>query len=87
MKTVNVHKAEGRDVEDAELVASTPFAFDKNRTLSEVAEIFESDAKEVVEFLTKTLPQGTVDRVIAILLKKKASHFIYPWWEADVKND
>ena len=80
MKSANVYKAAGVEVENRTLVADIPFEYNNTMQLTEVAAIMESDADKVVEFLTSTLPQGTVDRVIGKLLVAKASHFVVPFF-------
>ena len=91
MKTVNVYKAAGVEVESGTLLAGVQFEYNNTMPLTEVAAIMESDADKVVEFLTSTLPQGTVDRVIGKLLVAKASHFIVPFFRgaemADLRSE
>lgn len=45
------------------------------RDLDEVMAIFQADAKIIVEAL-KTLPQGTLDQVLLLLLASRASHYV-----------
>ena len=80
MNSFKVYKAAGDEVESQVLVADIPFEYDNNMPLTEVAATMERDADKVVEFLTSTLPQGTVDRIIGKLLTAKASHFIVPFF-------
>ena len=46
------------------------------QSLKDTEHIFDSDAEAIVKALCESLPQGTVDRVLAKLMAKKASSFV-----------
>lgn len=89
MKTFEVFKAQGigrdEEIRSASLVAAEavpdPIRGTKGNILEKVAELYTTDAQKVVDFLTTTLPQGTVDRVLYLLMREKASLFIGPMKE------
>ena len=80
MKTVTAYKAAGVEIESGSLSVDIPIEYSNTIPLTEIVAVMDNDADKVVEFLTSTLPQGTVDRVIGKLLVAKASHFIVPFF-------
>ena len=85
MKKFEVFKAQslGRSEEEirsASLVASVPVS-SKITSLDVARVLYSEEAKLVVEFLTTTLPQGTVDQVLCLLMQSRASLFLGPMKE------
>lgn len=81
MKRISVLKAEGytgEEVESMVIVAETTIKYDQGRSLDELDKVFNDDAEKLEETLHKTLPGGTYDRLIGMMLTRKASHFIVP---------
>ena len=88
MKTFEVFKAQGigrdEEIRSATLVASEPVS--SKITSLEVARIlYAHEAETVVEFLTTTLPQGTVDQVLCLLMQSRASLFVGPMKQEEGK--
>jgi hypothetical protein len=48
-------------------------------SLAEFDAIFQSDAEAIENALHMALPGGTYDRLLVLMLQRKASHFIVPW--------
>ena len=48
-------------------------------SLAEFDAIFQSDAEALENALRMALPGGTYDRLLALMLQQKASHFRIPW--------
>ena len=65
---------------DAEIIISgEPPRHDKlpySENMKKSDEWFQAQAESLGELLIKTLPGGTLDRLICFLLRQKASHFI-----------
>ena len=87
MKIFRVFKAQGigrdEEVRSASLVASEP-VYDLKPgldCLDRAQELYAANAQVVVEFLTTTLPQGTVDQVLCLLMQSRASLFVGPMKE------
>ncbi len=53
------------------------------KTVEKSNRLFEMEASELAEVLCNTLPGGTLDRLIAKLLMKKASSFVVPLFDKD----
>ena len=91
MKTFEVFKAQGigrnEEVRSASLVASEPvpdpIRGTKGNILEAVAELYTTDAQKVVDFITTTLPQGTIDRVLYLLMREKACLYLGPMKEEE----
>ena len=78
MKTVLIHKSAGSyhgqpDTEDLTIRALSEFP--NLKTLEEYDEAFLKDAQKVETALYETLPGGTFDRLLGLMLMRKASHF------------
>lgn len=48
-------------------------------TLADFDAIFQSDAEAIENGLHMALPGGTYDRLLALMLQQKASHFRVSW--------
>jgi len=48
-------------------------------TLAAFDAIFQADAEAIENALHMALPGGTYDRLLALMLQQKASHFRVPW--------
>ncbi len=48
-------------------------------TLADFDSIFQHDAEVIENALHMALPGGTYDRLLALMLQQKASHFRVPW--------
>jgi len=48
-------------------------------SLADFDAIFQSDAEAIENGLHMALPGGTYDRLLALMLQHKASHFRVPW--------
>lgn len=51
--------------------------------LERSAQWFDAQAETLEEALLRALPGGTYDRLLARMLRRKASHFAIPWQEAE----
>ena len=74
MHAVEVYKAQdicGRKIPDLRLVAMQPFP-DSPGTEA----LFGSDAKQIVDALLASLPGGTIDRVLVLMLQHRASSLV-----------
>lgn len=49
-------------------------------SLAKADAVFRSQAITIADALMDSLPGGTLDRLIAILLERKASHFVVPYF-------
>ena len=49
--------------------------------------IFDAQAEVLEKQLFRTLPGGTYDRLVGMMLKRKASHFIVTHDQKDKKNE
>ncbi len=81
---VRVMKANGigRDdvIDDVEIsIDGDGMTFDGERTIDQWSDLYEKQALLLVRALRSSLPGGTLDRMIAILLMQKASHFRVTW--------
>lgn len=81
IKTVTVYKAQAltESVENLSLCAVTPFPNDyksSERWMEEHLEIFVKDATAIVDALYASLPGGTLDQILCLMLQRKASQLI-----------
>lgn len=79
MKIIEIHKAQPvtrREVEDIliEIIAEVPTL----ANLEEMGAFYQQQAEKLCDALLASLPQGTSDRLLAELLKRKASYFVFP---------
>ena len=78
MSTVYVHKAQPIGdgvVQDKTIILSASIP---HCEMAEADSIMELDADKLHQALYYTLPGGTYDRLLCLMLKKKSSHFIVP---------
>jgi len=81
---VKVHKAQGYgrfgaggdEIPSATLVMFTEIPYPRSVKASDI--VFLDDATEIEALLHATLPGGTYDWLLGLMLKRKASHFIVP---------
>jgi hypothetical protein len=52
-----------------------------SETLAQLDARFLEDARVIEKGLIESLPGGTYDRLLGLMLQRKASHFIVPWAE------
>jgi hypothetical protein len=75
MKTIRIYKAQpitsDKDVESVtiHINAEIPHA----ESLEDAEDSYQSDADQLADSLFKSLPQGTADRLLIALLKRKTS--------------
>jgi len=77
MKHVSIHKAQdigSSKVESVTITFTEPIP--DYQSLPQTAEKFTAEAAELGNVLCATLPGGTYDRLLGIMLAHKASHFI-----------
>ncbi len=83
MKTVNINKAQtigpSGEIESVNIVIDNPVP-EHRRDLSfeEMGFFFDKEANFLADALFKTLPQGTMDRLLIALMKRKLSLYIGP---------
>jgi len=58
----------------------------RRETLEEGAFLFELDAKQLEFALHESLPGGTYDRLLGLMLKRKASHFIVSHTKLEIEE-
>lgn len=78
--TINIRKAqgyEGNPIEDLLIRISEEMPNHPNTTSA--YKDFEKDAKALFIALTDCLPGGTLDQLLLLLLKQKASQFVVPY--------
>lgn len=80
MKRVEIYKADptAGEVETIHIEISPKLPISIKMPLSEAMEIFQEEAEKLCDALLASLPQGTSDRLLAELLKRKASLFVFP---------
>jgi hypothetical protein len=77
---VYVHKANGfGEQETDEVVLAMRERLPKTLSLDESRKLYEADAVKIVDALQKSLPGGTFDWVMAVMMQRKASHFVHAW--------
>jgi hypothetical protein len=82
MKTIKICKAQGfRD----KPVESTTIQFDQEAprfdSLERQGKLYDVEAQHLADVLCTTLPGGTLDRLMAELLQRRASLLIVPMFE------
>jgi hypothetical protein len=80
MKTVNIYKAQtiGQQMTVEPLVINISEEFPDFKSIDEHDALFEKEALMLADGLLSTLPGGTIDRLVAELLKRKATSFVVP---------
>lgn len=80
MREFHVHTFSGLPLKECQPQATALImegAFDHTtKNLNEAMVAFQAEAKIVVEALTTSLPQGTLDQVLLLLLAGRASHYV-----------
>jgi hypothetical protein len=69
-------RSKGDVIEPVEIAISGYWPFSSKDELSFVDARFEADAQMLFDALRQTLPGGTFDRLLVLMLKDTASHFI-----------
>lgn len=77
MKTIIVNKAQPVTYVDQTYPAMIRITADLPdlKTLEEAARVYDCDAAMLEETLYGSLPGGTYDRLLGLMLKRKSSHF------------
>lgn len=80
MKTVNIYKAQriGQHMEVESVTINVHEELPEQETIAESDIIFEKEALTLADALLEVLPGGTVDRLMAELLRRKATSFVVP---------
>jgi hypothetical protein len=81
MIIANIKKAEpigDQIIEDAQINIrkGEPFISSKNGKLGDLRSEFEMEAQTIFRALRDSLPGGTFDQLVGLMLQEKASHFI-----------
>lgn len=90
LNRVMLMKAEGvagQQIDDVEIVIGGDGGeigkvdkwMDGSLSIQERGDFYRSQAISLADALRGSLPAGTIDRLVAILLVSKASHFLAPW--------
>lgn len=87
MKNIEVHKAQSSgDVPIDSFCITADKQFPDNDgeyRLRDSVAMFDADAELIVSILCKSLPGGTLDRLLGKLLERKASLFVVPMFEPE----
>ena len=59
--------------------------YDRGEKLSVVEERFEAEGRKLEEALYRHLPGGIYDRLLASMLRRRASHFVVPFTRFEEK--
>ena len=80
MKQVRIHKGgkEGKEAAPVHIKIEYEFPIHDQDTLREVGALYQKQAEILCDALLASLPQGTSDRLLAELLKRKASYLVFP---------
>src|SRR5688572_21591565 len=73
-------------VEPVEIAISGHWPESTTEELNQLGGRFEADARMLFDALRKSLPGGTLDRLLSLMLAEKASHFIIADWAPKVSN-
>jgi hypothetical protein len=86
MKSITVHAASY--LNDSTTVEGTVIQITESLPIKheEIIAAYKEDAAKIVEALQMTLPQGTLDRVTALLLSQRASSFVGPFNGGPLEN-
>lgn len=80
METVNIFKAQR--IGQHMIVGSVTIVIDEElpeqKTIEDNEAIFQKEAFTLADALLKSLPGGTIDRLVAELLRRKATSFVVP---------
>ena len=85
MKTINIHKYSSIAEVEAESVTividtAVPDLLSGDDWEQHARTYFEEQAATLADALFETLPGGTLDRLLAEFLRRKASLFVVPSW-------
>jgi hypothetical protein len=78
MITQKIFKAQASNKPVPEITIIIIDEFPQTESLKYSADIFELEAQNLSDILCRSLPGGTLDRLIAELLKRKASSLVVP---------
>jgi hypothetical protein len=83
METLVLHKAnpigDRHTIPDFEIRITAELP--SNRlNLEQLGQAYELDAEILLDSLSESLPGGTMDRLLALMLKQNASYFSVPAW-------
>jgi len=82
MKTVNIYKAQGiADKKVESVLLQFNVEMPEFKSMQQSMGIFQSESMELADVLCSTLPGGTLDRLIAELLQRRATSFVVPLFE------
>ena len=65
--------------------AELPIPFGRDEKLSEVEERFEAEGRKLEKAFYRHLPGGIYDRLLAAMLRRRASHFVVPFGRFEEK--
>ena len=85
MKYVNIFKAAtiGRTMEVESITIDLHEEFPEFKTIDEHSVLFEKEALTLADALLDALPGGTIDRLLAELLRRKSTSFVVPLFGRD----
>ena len=69
------------DTPDLLIEATQEMTSGDYKSLNEMQYEFQNQAEQIADALCASLPGGTLDRLLAELLKRKASHFVIAAWD------
>ena len=81
-KQINVYKAQGRatrreiDGQTIFITEPIPSPYEMDTPIEDADRIFERDAQKLEEALYGSLPGGTYSRLLGLMLKRRACHFV-----------
>ena len=79
-RDISIYKAQGiADGEIPSVTINLDIPFPKHSTTESAIMTHEINAVALAEILYRTLPGGTLDRLTAILLRKKATNLVVPF--------
>ena len=77
-----IYKAQSPTYPDTpDLLIEATQEIDSCESLAELASLCQENAEQIADALCASLPGGTLDRLLAELLKRKASHFVIAAWD------
>ncbi len=75
-KLYKAHGFRDKEVDSATMIFDEPLP--RFESLGDASNMYQEQAEKICEILLNTCAQGVTDRLLAILLTKKASLFIFP---------
>lgn len=85
MKEIEFFKAQGREVESIAITIKREVET-ANLSLAELGDFFKSEASSLANILFDTLPGGTIDHLLAEMMKRRASLFIVPFTKKEERK-